>query len=96
MFSSIISVSFGCQQNTYLFRTLLERDTDGECMFVWVYPKIEDDLRTTVLDKCNILLEEHNGTTFCFCQSKGVWYYILRSDVSQTSIKNVGLNKFYF
>ena len=63
-------------------------------MFVWVYPMINDDLKVTVLNKCNVLLDEHSETTFCFCQSKGTWYYILRSDTSQSGIQNVSF--FYF
>jgi len=70
--------------------SICERDTDGECMFVWVYPQISQDLKEVILNKCSILTEDHSETKFCFCQVKGTWYYILRTDISQAhAVKNV-------
>jgi len=78
----------------YIFY-LVERDTDGECMFVWVYPSINENLKKLVLTKCNTITDDYPDTRFCFCQSQGIWYYILRSDASQGQLlKNVC--HFYF
>ena len=76
--------------NHFFLLFFLERDTDGEFMFVWVYPKISQELKDIILTKCAILTEDHTETKFCFCQAQGTWYYILRKDTSQIpAIKNV-------
>lgn len=75
--------------------SICERDKDGECMFVWVYPSIDADFKELILKKCTSLVEEHDEDQFCFCQLKSTWYYIKRQNVSQSQV-NKGINDVFF
>ncbi|XP_057306668.1 DENN domain-containing protein 10-like [Hydractinia symbiolongicarpus] len=66
---------------------VFENDIDNELMCVWVYPKIENEFKKLLTEKCELLASEHQDTTFCYGQNNNSWYYIKRSN-----IKDAGVN----
>lgn len=60
---------------------LIEKDTNGDALWVWCYPTITAELRELLLRKCSLTGENDVFPTFVFGQFKRTWYYITTTQV---------------
>ncbi|XP_010221320.1 PREDICTED: protein FAM45A, partial [Tinamus guttatus] len=64
----------------------VEKDTNGDALWVWCYPSVTAELRSLLLRKC-CLTDENNKLlhTFVFGQYKRSWFYITTVEVQDSS-----------
>ncbi|XP_069468028.1 DENN domain-containing protein 10 [Ambystoma mexicanum] len=64
--------------DTQLMRTvaLVEKDTNGDTLWVWCYPSVTAELRGLLLRKCCLAHENEGLHPFLFGQYKRTWFYI--------------------
>ncbi|XP_041125257.1 DENN domain-containing protein 10 isoform X1 [Polyodon spathula] len=55
---------------------LIEKDTNGDALWVWCYPSVSAELRELLLRKCCLTAENKLIHTFVFGQFRRTWYYI--------------------
>ncbi|XP_078269553.1 DENN domain-containing protein 10 isoform X2 [Rhinoraja longicauda] len=60
---------------------LVEKDTNGDALWVWCYPTITAELRELLLRKCSLTGENDVFPIFVFGQFKRTWYYITTTQV---------------
>ncbi|XP_062928134.1 DENN domain-containing protein 10 isoform X1 [Mobula hypostoma] len=60
---------------------LVEKDTNGDALWVWCYPTITAELRELLLRKCSLTGENDVIHTFIFGQFRKTWYYITTTQV---------------
>ncbi|XP_072883973.1 DENN domain-containing protein 10 isoform X2 [Hemitrygon akajei] len=60
---------------------LVEKDTNGDALWVWCYPTITAELRELLLRKCSLTGENDVIHTFVFGQFRRTWYYITTTQV---------------
>ncbi|GCB74435.1 hypothetical protein scyTo_0003525 [Scyliorhinus torazame] len=60
---------------------LVEKDTNGDALWVWCYPTVTEELRVLLLRKCCLSGENDVLHTFVFGQFKRTWYYIITTQV---------------
>lgn len=70
--------------DTQLMRTvgLIEKDTNGDILWVWCYPSISAELRGLLLRKCCLAHENKGLHPFLFGQFKRTWFYIAAMHVT--------------
>ncbi|XP_041066395.1 DENN domain-containing protein 10 isoform X1 [Carcharodon carcharias] len=60
---------------------LVEKDTNGDALWVWCYPTVTAELRVLLLRKCCLSDENDVLHTFVFGQFRRTWYYITTTQV---------------
>ncbi|XP_072413418.1 DENN domain-containing protein 10 isoform X2 [Chiloscyllium punctatum] len=60
---------------------LVEKDTNGDALWVWCYPTVTTEFRELLLRKCCLSDENDVLHTFVFGQFKRTWYYITTTQV---------------
>lgn len=63
---------------------LIEKDTNGDALWVWCYPSVTAELRTLLLRKCCLTDESKLLHTFVFGQYKRTWFYITTVEVQDS------------
>lgn len=70
----------------------LEKDSNGDALWVWCYPSVTAELRALLLRKCCLTDESKLLHTFVFGQYKRTWFYITTVEVQDSpALKKVGL-----
>ncbi|KAL2302755.1 hypothetical protein Nmel_010203 [Mimus melanotis] len=62
----------------------IEKDTNGDALWVWCYPSVTAELRTLLLRKCCLTDENKLLHTFVFGQYKRSWFYITTVEVQDS------------
>ncbi|KAH0503428.1 Protein FAM45A [Microtus ochrogaster] len=65
---------------------LIEKDTNGEVLWVWCYPSTTASLRNLLLRKCCLTDENKLLHPFVFGQYRRTWFYITTVEVPDASI----------
>ncbi|XP_069756169.1 DENN domain-containing protein 10 isoform X2 [Narcine bancroftii] len=65
---------------------LVEKDTNGDALWVWCYPTITAELREVLLRKCSLTGENDVIHTFVFGQFRRTWYYITTTQVQDPTV----------
>ncbi|XP_008320405.1 DENN domain-containing protein 10 [Cynoglossus semilaevis] len=69
---------------------LIEKDANGDTLWVWCYPSVDSNLRQVLLSKCCLTQQGRDFHTFVFGQFCGTWYYITTVEVQEsTPLKKV-------
>uniref|UniRef100_A0A3B4A2V4 UDENN domain-containing protein n=1 Tax=Periophthalmus magnuspinnatus TaxID=409849 RepID=A0A3B4A2V4_9GOBI len=69
---------------------LIEKDVNGDTLWVWCYPFVDSELRQVLLSKCCLSQNTKDFHTFVFGQFKRTWYYISTVEVQEpTALKKV-------
>ncbi|XP_072293443.1 DENN domain-containing protein 10 [Eucyclogobius newberryi] len=69
---------------------LIEKDVNGDTLWVWCYPSVDSGLRHVLLSKCCLSQNTKDFHTFVFGQFKRTWYYISTVEVQEpTALKKV-------
>ncbi|XP_033918298.1 DENN domain-containing protein 10 [Melopsittacus undulatus] len=63
---------------------LIEKDTNGDALWVWCYPSVTAELRSLLLRKCCLTDENKLLHTFVFGQYKRSWFYITTVEVQDS------------
>ncbi|NXS70047.1 FA45A protein, partial [Pandion haliaetus] len=63
---------------------LIEKDTNGDALWVWCYPSVTAELRSLLLRKCCLTDENKFLHTFVFGQYKRSWFYITTVEVQDS------------
>ncbi|KAL7990573.1 hypothetical protein Chor_014003 [Crotalus horridus] len=64
---------------------LIEKDTNGDALWVWCYPSTTTSFRDLLLRKCCLTDENKQLHTFLFGQYKLTWFYITTMEIPETS-----------
>ncbi|XP_002718784.1 DENN domain-containing protein 10 isoform X2 [Oryctolagus cuniculus] len=67
---------------------LIEKDTNGEVLWVWCYPRTTAALRSLLLRKCCLTRENALLHPFVFGQYRRTWFYIMTVEVPDSSVLN--------
>ncbi|XP_004077568.1 protein FAM45A [Oryzias latipes] len=62
---------------------LIEKDVNGDTLWVWCYPSVGSDLRQVLLRKCCLTQDSRHFGTFVFGQFSRTWYYISTAEVQE-------------
>lgn len=62
---------------------LIEKDVNGDTLWVWCYPSVGSDLRQVLLSKCCLTQDGRDFHTFVFGQFCRTWYYITTAEVQE-------------
>uniref|UniRef100_A0A673TD21 UDENN domain-containing protein n=1 Tax=Suricata suricatta TaxID=37032 RepID=A0A673TD21_SURSU len=65
---------------------LIEKDTNGEILWVWCYPSTTATLRNLLLRKCCLTDENKLLHPFVFGQYRRTWLYITTVEVPDSSV----------
>ncbi|XP_044238119.1 DENN domain-containing protein 10 isoform X3 [Ursus arctos] len=65
---------------------LIEKDTNGEVLWVWCYPSTTATLRNLLLRKCCLTDESKLLHPFVFGQYRRTWFYITTIEVPDSSV----------
>lgn len=69
---------------------LIEKDLNGDTLWVWCYPSVDSWLRQVLLSKCCLTQDGRDFHTFVFGQFNRTWYYISTAEVQEpTALKKV-------
>ncbi|XP_061817850.1 DENN domain-containing protein 10 [Nerophis lumbriciformis] len=69
---------------------LIEKDVNGDTLWVWCYPSVGSQLREVLLSKCCLTQDKEDFHTFVFGQFTRTWYYISTLEVQEpTALKKV-------
>lgn len=69
---------------------LIEKDVNGDTLWVWCYPSVDSGLRQVLLSKCCLTQDGKDFHTFVFGQFNRSWYYISTAEVQEpTALKKV-------
>ncbi|KAM3862662.1 DENN domain-containing protein 10 [Diretmus argenteus] len=69
---------------------LIEKDVNGDTLWVWCYPSVSTELRGILLSKCCLTRDSRDLNTFVFGQFCRNWYYITTVEVQEpTALKKV-------
>ncbi|KAJ8674757.1 hypothetical protein QAD02_010543 [Eretmocerus hayati] len=60
--------------------SIIESDSNGDTIWVWNYPMVEESLKKFVLHKYKFQTEHNNIQPFVFSKFEKVWFYIYNSD----------------
>ncbi|ELK36766.1 Protein FAM45A, partial [Myotis davidii] len=64
----------------------IEKDTNGEVLWVWCYPSTTATLRNLLLRKCCLTDENRLLRPFVFGQYRRTWFYITTVEVPDSSV----------
>lgn len=64
----------------------IEKDTNGEVLWVWCYPSTTASLRNLLLRKCCLTDENELLHPFVFGQYRRTWFYITTVEVPDSSV----------
>ncbi|XP_028324489.1 DENN domain-containing protein 10 isoform X2 [Gouania willdenowi] len=67
---------------------LIEKDVNGDTLWVWCYPSVSSELRQVLLSKCCLTQEGKDFHTFVFGQFCRTWYYITTVEVQEPTALN--------
>lgn len=67
---------------------LIEKDVNGDTLWVWCYPSVSSDLRQVLLRKCCLTQDGRDFHTFVFGQFCRTWYYITTAEVQEPTALN--------
>ncbi|KAG7999946.1 Protein FAM45A [Nibea albiflora] len=67
---------------------LIEKDVNGDTLWVWCYPSVGSDLRQVLLRKCCLTQDSRDFHTFVFGQFCRTWYYITTVEVQEPTALN--------
>ncbi|XP_057703936.1 DENN domain-containing protein 10 [Corythoichthys intestinalis] len=62
---------------------LIEKDVNGDTLWVWCYPAVSSELRQVLLTKCCLTQSNEEFHTFVFGQFCRTWYYISALEVQE-------------
>ncbi|KAM4730356.1 DENN domain-containing protein 10 [Anableps anableps] len=62
---------------------LIEKDVNGDTLWVWCYPSVSPGLRHLLLSKCCLTQDGRDFHTFVFGQFSRTWYYITTAEVQE-------------
>ncbi|XP_037540606.1 DENN domain-containing protein 10 [Nematolebias whitei] len=62
---------------------LIEKDVNGDSLWVWCYPSVSPELRQLLLRKCCLTQEGRDFHTFVFGHFSRTWYYITTVEVQE-------------
>ncbi|XP_077206024.1 DENN domain-containing protein 10 isoform X2 [Paroedura picta] len=65
---------------------LVEKDTNGDALWVWCYPSTTIELRDLLLRKCCLTDESKQLHTFVFGQYRLIWFYVTTMEVPDSSV----------
>ncbi|XP_066535567.1 DENN domain-containing protein 10 [Hoplias malabaricus] len=65
---------------------LIEKDVNGDTLWVWCYPSVSTELREVLLRKCCLTLDKIVLHTFVFGQYCRAWYYISTVEVQEPTV----------
>ncbi|XP_005284216.2 DENN domain-containing protein 10 isoform X4 [Chrysemys picta bellii] len=65
---------------------LIEKDTNGDALWVWCYPSTTAEMRDLLLRKCCLTDENKLLHTFVFGQYRRSWFYITTVEVQDSSV----------
>ncbi|GAB1302587.1 DENN domain-containing protein 10 [Apodemus speciosus] len=65
---------------------LIEKDTNGEVLWVWCYPSTTASLRNLLLRKCCLTDENKLLHPFVFGQYRRTWFYVTTVEVPDSSV----------
>ncbi|XP_056147711.1 DENN domain-containing protein 10 [Lampris incognitus] len=69
---------------------LIEKDVNGDALWVWCFPSVSKELRDVLLSKCCLTEDSRELHIFVFGQFCRTWYYITTVDVQEpTALKKV-------
>ncbi|XP_068184266.1 DENN domain-containing protein 10 [Antennarius striatus] len=69
---------------------LIEKDVNGDTLWVWCYPSVGSDLRKVLLSKCCLTQGSRDFHIFVFGQFCRTWYYITTTEVQEpTALQKV-------
>lgn len=71
-----------------LFPPCLEKDVNGDTLWVWCYPSVSSDQRQVLLSKCCLTQDCRDFHTFVFGQFCRAWYYITTVEVQEPTALN--------
>ncbi|OXB64472.1 hypothetical protein ASZ78_000148 [Callipepla squamata] len=63
---------------------LIEKDANGDALWVWCYPSVTAELRALLLRKCCLTDESRLLHTFVFGQYKRTWFYVTTVEVQDS------------
>ncbi|XP_066476584.1 DENN domain-containing protein 10 isoform X1 [Tiliqua scincoides] len=64
---------------------LIEKDTNGDALWVWCYPSTTVELRDLLLRKCCLTDESKQLHPFVFGQCRLTWFYVVTTEVPDSS-----------
>ncbi|XP_061646091.1 DENN domain-containing protein 10 isoform X2 [Phyllopteryx taeniolatus] len=67
---------------------LIEKDVNGDTLWVWCYPAVCSELRQVLLSKCCLTQNKEDFHTFVFGQFCRTWYYISTLEVQEPTALN--------
>ncbi|CAF91367.1 unnamed protein product, partial [Tetraodon nigroviridis] len=74
---------------------LIEKDVNGDTLWVWCYPSVGSDFRQVLLSKCCLTQDSQDFRVFVFGQFSRTWYYITTIEVPEhTALTKVRDAKF--
>ena len=77
--------------NYYNCVNALEKDVNGDTLWVWCYPSVTAEVRQILLSKCCLTQDGRDLHTFVFGQFRRTWYYITTVEIQEpTALKKVG------
>ncbi|KAM8924861.1 DENN domain-containing protein 10 [Pelodytes ibericus] len=65
---------------------LIEKDTNGDTLWVWCYPSISGEFRNLLLRKCSLRDEKASFHKFLYGQHRRTWFYITAVQVEDFSV----------
>ncbi|XP_053160187.1 DENN domain-containing protein 10 isoform X6 [Hemicordylus capensis] len=66
----------------------IEKDTNGDALWVWCYPSTSAERRNLLLRKCCLTDENKELHTFVFGQYRLTWFYVTTMEVTDSSTLN--------
>ncbi|XP_003706599.1 DENN domain-containing protein 10 [Megachile rotundata] len=61
--------------------SIIEKDSNGDILWTWSYPRVAESQKVVVARKCNLELEHNSPQVFVFARHKHSWFYIHCSEV---------------
>ncbi|XP_034177230.1 DENN domain-containing protein 10 [Osmia lignaria lignaria] len=61
--------------------SIIEKDSNGDILWTWSYPRVAESQKAVVARKCNLELEHNSSQVFVFSRHKHSWFYIHCSEV---------------
>ncbi|XP_056291871.1 DENN domain-containing protein 10 [Pseudoliparis swirei] len=62
---------------------LIEKDVNGDALWVWCFPSVDSDLRRVLLSKSCLTQDGRDLHAFVFGQFRRTWYYVTTAEVQE-------------